>query len=132
MSREFPDWINPWSAAEARREFSGTVALRRLDRLAPLLQLDAEAAGAGSAGDEARFELSCSLDQDRRPRLDLRVVASLPLQCQASLELYREAVDRRASLGVIESEAEEEMLPPHLEPVLAPEGRLALITLVED
>lgn len=132
MSREFPDWINPWSSAEGRREFRGSLALARLERLRPLLQLPRAATGGERAEDTVRFELRCSLDQDRRPRLDLRVEAQLPLQCQASLEVYREPVDRRVSLGVIESEAEEELLPPHLEPVLATEGRLAIAALVED
>jgi uncharacterized protein len=123
VSREFPDWINPWAAAQARREFRGTLPLARMERLAPLL--------ADSAG-EARFECRLTLDNERRPLVRLRVEAALQLLCQASLTAYEHRVERVTELGVVADESEEKLLPGHLEPVLAPTGRLALIDLVED
>jgi uncharacterized protein len=123
VSREFPDWINPWAAAQARREFRGTLPLERMRRLVPLL--------ADSSG-EARFECRLLLDSEGRPVIHLQVTAEVSLRCQASLEIYRQPVERYSELGVIGEDSEESLLPGHLEPVLAFAGRLALIDLVED
>ena len=123
MSRDFPDWINPWTAAQGRRQFSGTVPVARMRRLAPLLEAD-----DGEAAFEARFEL----DEDRRPVIRLKVQAILPLLCQASLEPYDQPVERDSALAVVESEAEISLLAPDNDPVQADNGRVALAALVED
>ena len=123
MSRDFPDWINPWAAAQGRRRFAGTVPLSRMKRLAELTESD-----AGEAAFEARF----FLDEDRRPGIELEVSADLALMCQASLAPFVSTVQRRSRLGVIEQESEMALLPPDVDPVLTDNGRLALATLVED
>jgi uncharacterized protein len=123
MSRDFPDWINPWSAAEGRRIFEGTVPLQRMQRLSGLLS---------GPGEDARFSADFALDNERRPVIELDVSAELPLTCQASLETYLQPVTRHTVLGVVASPAEYEMLPSHYEPVLVEEGRMALLELVED
>jgi uncharacterized protein len=123
VSRDFPDWINPWNAAEGRRIFEGTLPLERFTRLAGLL---AETRGLAS------FQASFELDGERRPVIDLEVSADLPLTCQASLETYLEPVSRKTLLGVVASADEIELLPSHYEPVLVEEGRLAMARLVED
>ncbi len=123
MSREFPDWINPWTAAQGRRRFAGTVPLVRMKRLAHLVE---------STDGAAAFEASLSLDEDKRPVIDLQVAAELVLMCQASLRPYVAPVSRRSTLGVIESEAEVDLLPDNYDPVQADNGRLAIAGLVED
>lgn len=123
MSRDFPDWINPWTAAEGRRVYAGTVPLDRMQRLAGLLN---------AGGGEARFRVEFTLDKERRPVIDLDVTADLPLLCQASLETYLQPVVRHSQLVVAASAAEIELLPVHCEPVLVEEGRLALAGLIED
>lgn len=123
MSREFPDWINPWKAAEGNRIFSGTIPLARLERLGPLL--------AGTEG-EARFQASFSLDRQKRAVVDIEVEADLPLICQVSLEEYRHAISRKSRLVVVESEREQELLPEEVEATSTEEGRLGFEALVED
>lgn len=123
MSREFPDWVNPWSAAEGRRVYRGTLPLSRMKRLLALVESDAG---------EARFTAAFSQDMDRRPVVDIVVEASLRLMCQASLEAYDEVITRQSSLAVIESEAEIERLEDGAEPVKTDSGRLAFLDLVED
>ena len=123
MSRDFPDWINPWAAAQGRRRFAGTIPLRRMKRLAGLTECD-----AGEAAFEARF----FLDEERRAGIELEVAAELELMCQASLAPFVATVQRRSRLGVVESEGEMTLLPPDVDPVLTENGRLALATLVED
>ncbi len=123
MSREFPDTINPWSAAEGRRIYQGTLPLKRLGRLAELL---------ADVDGEAHFRAAFHLDGEQRPVISLEVRAELALECQASLETYRQPVARKTLLGVVASEQEIDALPDHYEPVAAVNGRLALADLVED
>ena len=123
MSRDFPDWINPWTAAEGRRIFAGTLPLQGMQRLSGLLS---------ASGGEARFTVSFAMDSERRPVIELDVSAELPLTCQASLETYLEPVVRHSVLGVVATPAEYSQLPSHYEALLVEEGRLALQDIVED
>ena len=50
MSRDFPDFIDPWKAAEGHRVFHGTMPLKKMRRLSLLL-----ASAEGEAGFEACF-----------------------------------------------------------------------------
>lgn len=123
MSREFPDWISPGRAAEGKRIFSGTIALSRMKRLAKLLV---------EANGEASFVAAFKSDMDKRVIIDLQVEAELPLICQASLEVYKERVNRRSVLAVIDHEHQQEDVPDSYEPVLAENGRLAIASVVEE
>jgi len=135
MARDFPDWLNPWSAAEGRRTFAGTVPLRRMPRLLALLHEADDAAvterGQAARG-EAQFKARFALDEEKRAVIQLSVDATVTLLCQASLEPYEQRLSRQSELGVIDSEAELELLPESYDPVLTDSGRLALVTLVED
>lgn len=123
MSREFPDWINPWKAAEGKRVFGGSIGFDRMPRLADLL---AESRG------EARFTAAFSSDGEGRGIVLLTVEAELPLTCQVSFETYLHRVRSTSRLAVLQDAAEEQRLPEHYEPTLAVEGRLELVQIVED
>lgn len=123
MSREYPDWLDPWKAAEGRRTFAGSMPLKRMPRLQPLL---------ASSDGEVRFEVAFDFDPQARVIIDIEVDGQLPLVCQRSLEQYLEPVHRHSLLGVIEDISEEGMMPDNYEPVLVEGGRLALLDLVED
>lgn len=123
MSREFPDWINPWKAAEGRRRVAGTLPLSRLERLKPLLAED-----SGTAD----FQLDFSLDDQRRVQIDVLVAGALRLLCQRSLEPYTETVERRSQVTVIADPTEEAGLPEGVEAVLVDNGQLAVASVVED
>ncbi len=123
MSREYPDWVNPWKAAEGRRTFSGTMPLQRMERLQDVLI---------GPGGEARFVMRFAYDGQGRATIDIEVESDLPLLCQRSLEPYNEPVKRRSLLGVIEDMAEEQLMPENYEPVLVVNHQVALLDLVED
>ncbi len=123
MSREYPDWVDPWKAAEGRRQFAGTIPMERMGRLRPLLD-----GPAGKAGFSARF----AYDAEGWAVIRIEVSAELPLICQRSLKRYLEPVKRQSVLAVLRTLEEEAELPGHYEPVLAEQGRLALQDLVED
>ena len=123
MSREYPDWLDPWKAAEGRRIFAGLIPLARMERLQPLL--------ADSAG-EAHFTAEFQFDDQAMVTIAMNVTADLTLTCQSSLESYHESVRRQSLLGVIENMADEELMPDNYESVLVENHRLALLELVED
>ena len=123
MPREFPDWVNPWTAAEGTRIFGGTMPLSRLKRLVPLLvHTD------GTAWFEAEFRL----DEDKRAIVKMKVKADVLLLCQRSLLPYTEHIERDSLLGVIEDEMDQTLLPEHYEASIASNGRLSFEMLVED
>jgi uncharacterized protein len=125
MSREFPDFVDPYKAADGKRVFQGTMPLRRMRRLAPLL-------ASGLSGPDARFTARFGYDRQGLVRIRLDVEAELPLLCQRSLEPYLEKVSRRSSLTVIEDVSEQASLPDDAEPVLVEDRRMALLDIVEE
>lgn len=129
MSRDFPDIVDPWKAADGRRGFGGTVPLDRLARLAELLAPEAD--GDAPWG-EAAFEAVFRYDEQGLVTIRVTVTADLPLVCQRSLETYLEHVDRISTVAVITDVGEQETLPEMYEPVLVEDRRLALASLVEE
>lgn len=123
MSRDFPDLIDPWKAAEGQRVFVGTMPLKRMKRLSPLLVTD---------GGEAGFEVCFYFDQQRNAVIKVAVKADLILLCQRSLGPYTETVQRTSLLGVVREIDGQDMMPANYEPIVHEAGKLALLELVED
>lgn len=123
MSRDFPDLIDPWKAAEGQRVFVGTMPLKRMKRLSPLLVTD---------GGEASFEVCFYFDQQRNAVIKVAVKADLILLCQRSLGPYTETVQRTSLLGVVREIGDQDMMPANYEPIVHETGKLALLELVED
>ena len=128
MSRDFPDFVDPWKAAEGQRMFFGTMPLQRMKRLSPLL---------ASTEGEARFEVSFYFDRQRNAIMKVAVTADLVLLCQRSLAPYTETVQRTSLLAVTRDIAEQDMIPVNYELIgqetgVHETGKLALLELVED
>jgi uncharacterized protein len=127
MSREFPDLLNPCKAADGQRGFEGTMPLKRMQRLAPLLAPEGPVIWK-----DAWFRADFARDAQGFVTVELWVEAELPLICQRSLLPYPEAVRRHSLLAVVEDLTDQDLLPEHYEPVLVEQGQLALVELVED
>lgn len=123
MSRDFPDFVDPWKAAEGQRVFRATMPLQRMQRLLPLLV---------SAEGEASFEVCFYFDRQRNAIIKVAVQADLILLCQRSLAPYTETVQRTSLLAVIRDIAEQDRAPSHYEPLVHETGKLALLELVEE
>ena len=123
MSREFPDRVDPWKAADGQRTFHGTMPLSRMVRLAPLLE---------STDGAARFSAGFAYDRQKQLTVEMVVEAELTLMCQRSLAPYVEKIHRRSTLAVIEEMSEQDAQPENYEAVLVEDGRLTLLQLVED
>lgn len=137
MSREYPDFVDPWKAADGRRVFQGTMPLSRMKRLQPLLAENApdvpgDESEAKPGPDVAAFSARFGHDEQGVVTVNIEVDARLPLLCQRGLEPYLQRVQRRSLLAVIEDMAEQDLLPENYEPVWVENGRVALLDLVED
>jgi uncharacterized protein len=130
MSREFPDIVDPWKAADGRRIFQGTMPLERMARLVALLAPVDE--GAATSPEVVEFRTVFAYDRQGLLTIDVSVSAELPLQCQRSLAVFTLPVERRSRVVVIESVAEQDEVPEPYEPFLVEERRLALVDLVEE
>ena len=133
MSREFPDFVDPWKAADGRRTFHGTMPLKRLTRLEPLLAAEeSDRDDEVLARKDALFSARFSYDEQGLVTIRLDVEAELPLICQRSLAPYREMISRRSLLVVIEDVDEQDLIPEHYDPVLVEHRRMALQDIVEE
>jgi uncharacterized protein len=133
MSREFPDFIDPWKAADGRRSFQGTMPLKRLQRLESML---APAENGQSdvklARKDVAFSVRFGYDEQGLVTIRINVNGSLPLVCQRSLEPYQEKIDRSSLLVVIEQISDQDDVPESYDPVLVENRRLAIQDIVEE
>lgn len=123
MSREFPDFIDPWRLAAGNKVIGGTIPLARFRRLESML--------ASSEG-VASFSIRFDYDEQRRARATVKVKAPLTLICQRSLKPYTEQVAQESQLLILGEPGEQANLSDHEEFYLVEEGRLAAADLVED
>jgi uncharacterized protein len=123
MSLEYPDFIDPQKAAEGHRNFSGTIALSRMERLKPFL-----------ANDNGLVSFSTQFDRDALVGVSIKVEVdtALWLLCQRSLEPYQEVIRRTSLLGVIDDISKESLLPEGYEAILAEHGKVSFLTMIED
>jgi uncharacterized protein len=123
MRAGLPEWIEPVLLAERGARIAGTLALGRMERLAPLL-----AAAAG----EAQVELAFAIDARGLRTVHGRVQAELALTCQRCLGVVTWPVDSAFELAVVASETEARRLPEGVEPLDCSAGPVATAQLVED
>lgn len=124
MSRDYPDWLDPFKAAQARREFSGSI---RLSDLRPVRGLIDDPGGA-----EIDFELSFDLDDQREVRVRVHVSGEVPMVCQRSLRPFGQWIDSESVVAIVASETEVDRLPEDYEPLLISEPRLSVADLVAE
>lgn len=123
MSSRFPEFVDPWRLAERGQRYSGRLEFRQMPRLVEVLASDEG---------EASFELEFASDEHRRPRIRGLVKADLVLRCQRCLGLVRHPVSARLELSVIEVLDEIARLPAEAEPVLATDGLIRPMDVLEE
>lgn len=124
MSRDFPDWVQVEKAAAARREFAGTMPLKRLERLAGMIADPGEV--------EIAFELRFAHDEQRQVRVEVWVKGQVPLTCQRTLKVFRHELESRSVVGIVGNERDADALPDDYEPLMVTDGRVELIKLIEE
>lgn len=123
MSTHPPARLDPWQMCDRRQVVSGRQALAAFPRLVPLLS---------SATGEAVYELAFSRDPEGRAVIDCRVDAELVLVCQRCLAEMTQPVRAHSRVAVVVGLDESADLPDDVEPLLAIDGVVAPLNLVED
>jgi uncharacterized protein len=123
MSARLPEFVDPWLLAQRGRVISGEWELAKLPRMTEVLV---------DTGGEVRFEFEFIKAAKNRARIKGYVRAGLVLECQRCLEMVMLPVDSNLDLIVIQVPAEAESIPEECEPVLAKDGRLRVLDLIEE
>jgi len=124
MSRDYPDWINPFKAAQARREFAGTI---RLSDLRPVVDLIDEPGNA-----ELSFSLAFCVDDQREVCIRVRVSGDVPMICQRTLQPFQQRIDSESVVAVVDSAEAADRLPEDYEPLVLSEPRLRIADIVTE
>ncbi|MEE4638855.1 MAG: YceD family protein [Wenzhouxiangella sp.] len=124
MSRDYPDWLDPFKAAQARRRFVGTIRLSELESVQDLIEEPGEA--------EVAFGLDFDLDDQREVRVSVRVSGRVPMLCQRTLQPFWQQIDSNSVVAIVDAESAIERLPEDYEPLVLEEPRLRLVDLVAE
>lgn len=99
-----------------------------VDFAVPLSQLPGVAAGvAGSVAGRASFARAQGL-----PVAELTVRGAATLECQRCMQPMSVPIDTIVRVALVASEADVARVPPELEPVLAPGGRVSIGALLTE
>ena len=123
MSQRLPDLIEPDRMAETGRILQGTLAIKKMKRLRPLLLDD-----TGDVG----VELSFSVDASGQSNVTGKVATDLKIQCQRCMQAMNLHIEEHVSLAIVHSSQQANDLPSHYEPLLVDEESVSLQELVED
>ena len=123
MLTRLPEFVDPWRLADQGKSFSGQEKLSNFSRLRSLLT---------RPDGEVAYELRFGRDEGRWPRIMGWVRTILNLECQRCLEELGIEVNAMLDLAVIEVPGEADALPASCEPVLAEDGRLRLLDIIEE
>jgi uncharacterized protein len=116
----------PWSRPlEVDRLADGGA---EVDFAVPLAELRGVAAGvAGRVAGRARFARIQGL-----PVAELTVRGAATLECQRCLQPMSVPIERLVKVALVASEADAARVPPELEPMLAPGGRISIGELLRE
>ena len=99
-----------------------------VDFAVPLSQLPGVAAGvAGSAAGRARFTRTRGL-----PVAELTMRGAATLECQRCMQPMSVPIDTIVKVALVATEDEAARVPPELEPMLAPGGRISIGELIKE
>jgi uncharacterized protein len=102
---------------------SGSLAVEKLDRLAPIL-------ASGTARIDARFDFS--RDEENRSVIVLSVSAQVEVICQRCLKPMPIEIIGENRLGIVGDDEQARQLPAQLEPLVVAGESCDLWTVVED
>jgi uncharacterized protein len=123
MLSQLPEQADPRRLCEQGKSFAGSVALRDLPRLTPLLT---------STEGEAAFTLEFGKDEESRLRVRGEVTAELPLQCERCTQDMVLSVRTAFCLSPVSGPVEAESLPVDYDPLMLEDALLHPMDLVED
>jgi uncharacterized protein len=124
MSQQLPEQIDPFRLARQRRVITGELAVRRMERLRPLV--------SGADDRVAHVALEFGTDDMGVKFIHGRVTAALEMTCQRCLQPMMQDVDAQFSLGLVTNRREADLLPSHYDPLVVEQEHIPLLDIVED
>jgi len=124
MSRRLPVQVDPLDLADKRREIAGDVPVSAFRRLAEWLE-----------SDTGTIEVRLQFDRDRAGRRVMQgsLHGKLRLVCQRCLAPFALPIGRSLDVVLVETDAEADLVPEELEPLIVGEQRgLHTTDLLED
>ncbi len=125
MSRNYPDRVRVEKVAAAERQFSGSMPLQTLQRVADLLTLpDPE--------DVVNFRIQFGHDGLGRVVADVMIETDAPLTCQRTLDRFLLPIKSQSRVGIVSSPDQASELPEDYEPLVCETDELEIARLVEE
>ena len=118
-----PEHIDPFRFAEQNLRLDGIVKIVDMHRLS---------ASLSSNNAPVEVSLQFGVDEQKITYLKGHLQTKLTLQCQRCMEPLMYEIMSDFSLGIVNTLDEAKSLPEGYEPVLATDGNLALMDLIED
>jgi uncharacterized protein len=123
LNEPLPSQIDVRKLVNKGAEIKAQVPVSSLPRFATMLACD-----EGQVTAELRFYV----DEERKRRIDGKVVAKVQVTCQRCLEPVPKTVESDFSLAVVWTDDEARHLPKHLEPIIVGEELIDLADVVEE
>jgi len=123
MLSQLPEQADPRRLCEQGKAYEGSVALRDLPRLTPLLT---------SLEGEAAFALEFDRDEEKRLRIRGKVTADLGLLCQRCMLSMQLPVQAAFCLSPVSGPVEAEGLPDEYDPLMLEAAAMRPLDLIED
>jgi len=119
----FPVRVDPLKSVEQEAEFSGSMAVSKLERLQNFLQDDSG---------ESQVEIQFGHDEQGLSLLRGQCQAQVRMTCQRCMNPVDVDLSTNFELGIVFSDEQAKHLPKKYEPVLAEGDSLELLPVIED
>lgn len=123
MTQRLPELIDPFRLVRQHRILNGTLELRRMERLAPLLHSSEGVASVDLEFGTDDMGVSCVLGH---------VQAELHFICQRCMQPMTYAVDAEVALGLVAHRSEVDKIAAHYEPLIVEQVPTPLLPIIED
>ena len=123
MTQPLPELIDPFRLVRQNRILSGTLELRRMERLAPLLHSTEGVASVDLEFGTDDMGVMCVLGH---------VKAELHFICQRCMQPMTQAVDADVALGLVANRSDADKVAAHYEPLIVEEVPTPLLPIIED
>jgi uncharacterized protein len=123
MTQPLPEQIDPFRLVRQNRILKGTLELRRMERLAPLLHL---------TDGVADVEIEFGTDDMGVSCVRGHVKAELHFICQRCMQPMTQAIDAEVALGLVANRNDADKVAAHYEPLIVEEVPTPLLPIIED
>lgn len=123
MQTRLPDKLNPWKLAAAGGGLQGEIPVRDMARLKPLLS---------TADSTVSLTLQGGVDDQHIHFIAGHVKTAVKVICQRCLHPMPLPLAADFRLGLVRAQDQAGSLPEEYDPLVAPDGELAVADLLED